>query len=182
MTRYARMSGAIVAEIVETDKALSELYHADIAAQFEAVSDDVAAGMHRQEGGAFAFPPGPELSAVTSSLSDRIDADAEDIRAKYITTGAGQAMAYLEKASQAKAYLAETDPVDADYPLLVAEVGITGETVAEVATVIDTMQKQWVAICAQIEPIRIGAKEQIKVAETVAAAQAIYDAIVWPSD
>ena len=129
-----------------------------------------------------ADPHVPDLLAMQKALAATVDADAETIRSQYITTGAGQAMAYLEKASQAKAYLAATDPVDADYPLLVAEVGITGETVFEVATVIDTMQNQWMAICAQIEPIRIGAKEQIKAADTVEAAQAIYDAIVWPSD
>lgn len=125
-------------------------------------------------------PASIDLATVKDELTDRIDRDAEAVRSRYITTGAGQAMAYIEKASQAKAYLAATDPVDADYPLLVAEVGITGETVAEVATVIDTMQQQWMATCAQIEPIRIGAKEQIKSAETAAAAHAVYDAIEWP--
>lgn len=180
MTRYARMDGDIVAEIIQTEKPLGDIYHAAIAALFVPVGDNVTPGMERSGDGGFETPPGPDIAALKAALAARVDTDAEAIRAKYITPGAGQAMAYLEKARQAVAYLAAEAPDEADYPLLVAEVGITGETLLDVSTVIQTMQRRWMAVCAQIEPIRIRAKEDIATAETADAVTAVYDAIAWP--
>src|SRR5690606_7611681 len=99
----------------------------------------------------------------------------------YITGGSGQAMAYLQKAMEATAYLAATDPDPADYPLLAAEVGITGETLADVAAVVDAHYQAWRVIGAAIEQARLGAKAAVDAAETAEDAQAAYDAIVWPS-
>ncbi|MEO2040043.1 MAG: hypothetical protein ABGW90_15330 [Martelella sp.] len=126
-------------------------------------------------------PSAPDLARIKDAFSRMVDNRAETERAKYITPGAGQAMAYIEKARQAAAYLAAESPNDADYPLLVAELGITGETVADVASVIDTTYRAWMTICARIEPNRIAGKKAIAAAEDFAAAQAAYAAIDWPA-
>ena len=56
-----------------------------------------------------------------------VDAGAEAERGKYITSGAGQAMTYQQKAAEAKAFTEAETPDEADYPMLAAEVGITAE-------------------------------------------------------
>lgn len=126
-------------------------------------------------------PPEVDLGNLKTSLKAQIDADAETERLKYITPGAGQAMAYLQKAMEATAYLAATDPDPADYPLLAAEVGITGDTIADVATVVNAHYQAWRAIGAAIEQARLGAKAAVDAAETVEDAQAVYDGVIWPS-
>lgn len=125
--------------------------------------------------------PPVDLAVLKISLKSQIDADAEAERLKYITPGAGQAMAYLQKAMEATAYLAATDPDPADYPLLAAEVGITGDTIADVAAVVDGQYQAWRLIGAAIEQARLGAKADVDAAETVEDAQAAYEAVVWPS-
>lgn len=125
-------------------------------------------------------PPPVDLGDLKASLKAQIDADAEAERLKYITPGAGQAMAYLQKAMEATAYLGETDPDPADYPLLAAEVGITGDTIADVAAVVDAHYQAWRVIGAAIEQARLGGKAAVDAAETVEDAQAAYDAVTWP--
>ncbi|QND39597.1 hypothetical protein HB771_21695 [Rhizobium leguminosarum bv. viciae] len=77
------------------------------------------------------------LLALKAALKAAIDAAAETERREYITAGAGQALIYAENADEAGAYLEAAAPVDEDYPLLPAEIGITGATTAEVANVIN---------------------------------------------
>ncbi|QQM29282.1 hypothetical protein JET14_13190 [Martelella lutilitoris] len=124
--------------------------------------------------------PAADRAATCAYLSASVDAAAELERSKYITAGSGQAMAYIEKARQAAAYLAAEAPDEADYPLLVAEVGITGKTVANVATVVDTAYRDWIVIGGAIEAARLAGKKAIAEAEDAEAAQAAYDAIEWP--
>lgn len=126
-------------------------------------------------------PPPVELGELKAGLKAQIDADAEAERLKYITPGAGQAMAYLQKAMEATAYLGETDPDPADYPLLAAEIGITGATLAEVAQAVHDAHQMWRVIGAQIEAARLGGKAAIDAAETAEDAQAAFEAVTWPS-
>lgn len=121
-----------------------------------------------------------KVAEAKARLKAQVDADAETERLKYITPGSGQAMAYLQKAMEATAYLAATDPDPADYPLLVAEVGITGDTIADVAAIVDGQYQAWRAIGAAIEQTRLGAKADVDAAATVEDAQAAYDAVTWP--
>lgn len=130
-----------------------------------------------------AVPYAPEpidLDVLTESLCAQIDTDAENARKKYITAGDGQAMTYQRKVDQARAYLAATDPVDADYPALSNEVGITGADCAEVATVIMTMFAAWEQIGDQIEQMRLARKKAIREAATFAEKQDAYAAAEWP--
>lgn len=122
-----------------------------------------------------------ELAAQKVDLKTRLDAAAETERLKYITPGAGQAMTYQQKATEAAACLADTDPDPADYPLLAAEIGITGATLAEVAQAVHDAHQTWRVIGAQIEAARLGGKAAIDAADTEEDAQAAFGAVTWPS-
>lgn len=99
---------------------------------------------------------------------------------KYITPGAGQAMTYQQKASEAVMLEDDPDPQPASYPLLSAEVGITAPTLAEVGATVRLAHGQWILIGAAIEAARLSAKKAVTEAATVEIAQAAA-AVVWPS-
>lgn len=89
-------------------------------------------------------------------------------------------LTYQQKVTEAQAFKAATSPQPTDYPILSSEVGITTETLDEVADIVLAAFTQWQQIGAMIEGIRLGAKRDIDAAEDEAAARAIVDAIVWP--
>ncbi|TBY41583.1 hypothetical protein [Rhizobium leguminosarum] len=137
--------------------------------------DGVLVDMTAKEVAEFETSRAVDLPVLKAALKATIDTAAETERLKYITPGAGQALTYAQKADQAKAYLAATAPVDADYPLIMAEIGITGATAAEVADVIAASFAAWQVIGSQIEAARLGAKKAIDQAETAEQAQAAFD-------
>lgn len=118
----------------------------------------------------------PPLDGVKAGLKARLDTAAENERLKYITGGSGQTMTYLQKATEAAACLAETDPDPADYPLLAAEIGVTGATLAEVAQTVYDAHQMWRVIGAQIEAARLGGKAAIEGSSSVEDAQTALDA------
>ena len=120
-----------------------------------------------------------ELVERKRLASTQIDEAAEAARLRYITGGSGQAMTYQQKAAEAAAALAATDPDPADYPLIVAEIGITAPTLLEVATVIDGAYQQWRVVGAAIEALRLGGKAAVAAAMTVEDVQVAAD-ITWP--
>lgn len=150
-----------------------------------ACGDDVCIGW-TYDGNEFSpsLPPPlspEEFEVMKAGLKQAVDASAETERLKYITPGAGQAMTYQQKVSEAQAHKATTDPQSSDYPILSSEVGITADTLDEVANIVLAAFAQWQQIGAMNESIRLGAKRDIDAAEDEAAARAIVDAIVWPS-
>ncbi len=112
----------------------------------------------------------------------RIDQQAEQIRLQYITDGAGQAMTYREKLEEAKALQNDAAPDPAGYPLLSAEVGVTGADLQAVADVILAQAVAWRPIAAAIEAARMGAKKAINAATTETEIQAAENAVVWPGE
>lgn len=135
---------------------------------------------HEWQDGAWVHVP-PPLDPLKAALKARLDADAETERLKYVTAGAGQAMTYQQKATEAADCLADPDPDAANYPLLAAEIGITGATLIDVATVINGQHQAWRFIGAAIEAARLGGKQAVDAAETVEDAQAAFDAVEWPA-
>ncbi|MEN5299014.1 hypothetical protein ABE530_11780 [Brucella sp. TWI559] len=123
----------------------------------------------------------PSLASVKEALKVSVDAAAEIERLQYITPGTGQAMTYQQKVAEAQALKAASNPQASDYPILSSEVGITAETLGEVADIVLAAFAQWQQIGAMIESIRLGAKRDIDAAEDEVAARAIVDAIIWPS-
>ncbi|MDG9793296.1 hypothetical protein, partial [Brucella anthropi] len=124
--------------------------------------------------------PPATLLQIKSALKVGIDAAAEAERLKYITPGHGQAMTYQQKVTEAQAFKATTNPQPSDYPILSSEVGITAETIGEVADVVLAAFAQWQQIGAMIESVRLGAKRDIDAAADEPAARTIFDAIEWP--
>ncbi|MEE9926444.1 MAG: hypothetical protein PBV01_24340 [Brucella anthropi] len=122
------------------------------------------------------------LSDLKAFLKAEIDTAAELERLKYITPGVGQAMTYQQKVEEARAFKAASNPQASDYPVLASEIGITAQTLAEVADIVLAAFAQWQQIGAMIESIRLGAKRDIDAAENEAAAREIADAIIWPSE
>jgi hypothetical protein len=122
-----------------------------------------------------------DLTAMKDAAKLAIDDAAEQARLKYITPGAGQAMVYQAKQEEAQRYLA-TSPannVATDWPLLSAEIGITGADLAAVANTIVTMANQWTSIAATIEAKRLAAKKAIDAAGN-GSAIATAQNITWP--
>lgn len=122
------------------------------------------------------------ITDLKAMLKATIDRDAETERLKYITLGQGQAMTYQQKVAEALAFKAAAKPKSSDYPILSSEVGITAETIAQVVEIVLAAFAQWQQIGAAIESIRLGAKRDIDAIDDEAAARAIADAIVWPSE
>lgn len=122
----------------------------------------------------------PVLGDLKAAFKIQIDVAAERERLKYITPGNGQAMTYQQKVDEARAFKIASNPKTADYPVLSSEVGITAETLSEVADIVLAAFAQWQLIGAAIESIRLGAKRDIEAAADEPAARAIVDAIEWP--
>lgn len=127
--------------------------------------------------GVTAVVPVVSLADLKASLKAMVDRQAEVERGRYITPGAGQAMTYQAKAAEAQRFV-ETEGAG-DYPLLTAEVGVTGATLDDVATVVLAMHSQWQLVGAGIERARLTAKAAIDAAEDEAAARAVVPG--WPS-
>lgn len=180
--RYARESNDVIVEVVDLPEGIvpATVFAADIAALFFEVASEVEP--HFVRDGAGWTPPTPipeDLDALKADLKAKVDMSAERERGKHITAGAGQAMTYQQKASEAVMLEDDTDPNAGEYPLLSAEVGITAATLAEVGAIVRAAHGQWILLGAAIEAARLGAKKAIDEAGTPEAARAAAE-VVWP--
>lgn len=98
-------------------------------------------------------------------------------RQNYITDLPGQDAIYQAKENEAIAYLAATNPVLTDYPLLNAETGITASTPTELANLWVTLAQQWRSVAAQLEAARMTANASIGSATTIAEIDAALAAL-----
>lgn len=181
MTAYLRVDAdGVAVERLEYEGDISEVYHPDVVSTLVEASGDADVGWICA-GGSWS-PPDlqvADLDTIKASLKTGVDLAAEDERAKYITPGSGQAMTYQQKASEAVMLEDDPAPDPADYPLLLAEVGITAPTLAEVGVVVRQAHGAWILLGAQIEAVRLGAKKAIDEAETPEAATTAAT-VVWP--
>lgn len=173
MPHAAIIENGVVTNVIVSDEAF--------AASIGAVPCDDSVSIdwaYDENTEAFTPQAGPEvdLGELKLALKLTVDIAAELERQKYITPGSGQAMTYQAKASEALRY-AETDG-EGMYPFLSQEVGITGDTLADVAAVVLAMHNQWQAIGSEIEQARLSAKAQIDAAPDGTAARAVVP--VWP--
>lgn len=113
-----------------------------------------------------------------------VDEQAEQFRLRVVTPGAVQQIIYIRKADEAISLLAnytpENPPPAGKFPLMEAEVGYTGATIFDVATVVKAKSDLWTGLAAQVETIRLSAKAQIDEATTPAQAYAC-TILSWPS-
>ena len=134
-----------------------------------------------REDGVWRVQTAPEsLDLIKVRLKDAVDLDAERVRLRFVTGGAGQAMTYQAKVDEARRLADDPAPDDANYPLLTAEIGITSDTLLGVSAVVMQAYQAWIILGAQIEGARLGAKKAIDEAGTAEVARAARDAVVWP--
>lgn len=119
-----------------------------------------------------------DLEWLKGELSKSIDSQAEEIRLRFITPGAGMAMTYQEKLAQARAFQANGGAPE-DYPFLAASIGIEAPDLASVAAVVVNRYTAWAQIGAQIEAVRLSAKKAIAEAADVASTRAAAEGIDW---
>jgi len=119
-----------------------------------------------------------DLTPLRAAAMSKVDAEAETVRGRYVTLGAGQAMTYIEKERQAQEVSANPDI----NPVLVGLVAIDadryGTSLLEAAAVILTMAQNWRVVAPRIEDLRMTAKDRIAAATTPAEIDAAA-AIDW---
>jgi plasmid maintenance system antidote protein VapI len=107
------------------------------------------------------------LTKLKTTSIFKINQAIGKVRENYITVLPGQEMLYLSKEQEARTYISATSPNISEYPLIAAEIGITGETALEVATVYVTMANQWKQLAAALESLRLGSIAAVENATTV---------------
>lgn len=120
------------------------------------------------DGADFAPTPAsaPDLVALRASAIARVNAAVGDVRKRFITQIPGQEMLYLRKEAEARAWLVDQEPDLARYPLIAAEIGITGENADQIAQIWVNMAAIWVDLAAPLETARLGAIAQIEAADS----------------
>lgn len=112
------------------------------------------------------------LNGIKQTALSAIDQKAEDARLRHLTLGSGQAQVYFEKAEEASDFLAADIKINTplnkldDYPYIVAEAEVTKRKARDVAEDIINARAKWIKTSTQIERIRLGAKQQIRQAQT----------------
>ena len=128
------------------------------------------------------------LDDLKASLKQMVDADAEEIRLKYITPGVGMSITYREKLEQAEEVIAQgqaaIDALDsaqaiAAYPTLAASIGIEAASLWNCAQTVIAQYQAWAILSHEIEKRRLGGKKVISESTDNTSAQAAYDAISW---
>jgi len=118
------------------------------------------------------------LEDIKNMAKKAIDEQAEKVRLKFITPGDGQAMVYIAKEGEAKAYLANQDINHTLIPHVVTEAINNNSTLEDAANLIMTKANGWREVSSSIEDKRMQAKKAVDEATTtseIAAAQNI----VW---
>lgn len=118
------------------------------------------------------------LSAAAQAALLKIDSQAEQQRLRFITGGAGQALEYEETAKELARLRLDVSPDPDNYPYLMADQGILGETLADVAANLDQLLSTWRTVGPIIKRIRRQAKAAVIAAQDQGDITAINDASV----
>lgn len=133
------------------------------------------------------------LPGVQQTLAQRLDAQAEASRAKFLNLSPGQLFTYQQKMTETKLlqqWVTSTTapPVASSYPLLAATVNIERKvsdgtlcaSVSDVAANVVAANQTWAGVVGQIEAARIGGKVAINNAATVVLAVNAFNAATFP--
>ena len=94
------------------------------------------------------------------------------MRGKFITNTASQPAVYLAKEAEAVAVLADPETPESATPHITLEAARTEQSRGSLAAVIVAQADAWRQISAQIEDIRLAAKDAVRAASTVAGKRA----------
>ena len=92
-----------------------------------------------------------DMDIVKAFYHRHIDSQAEAVRNLFITPGSGQALTYMRKEAEARAYVADNN---AATPVLVAEATARSMTVAALAAEVIAAADLWAIVGSQIEGLR----------------------------
>lgn len=172
--RLAQLQDGFVVNAIEVDPARIP----DWATDWPELVEDAGIGW-AWDGEAFTPPPGPPaeqlLAEAKATARALLAAHAAEARTAYITVLPGQDMIYLAKEAEARAWIADPVPNPANYPLLVAEIGITAPDAAALTQLWLNLAALWRAAAAQLEALRMSVGAAIDAAETV---DAVADALL----
>lgn len=107
-----------------------------------------------------------DLTALRTALAMVVDADAERVRQRFLTPGAGQALTYVRKEAEARAW---HEDHAAPTPFLSAEAASRKMQLASVVAEVIGVADAWTFIGSQIEGLRMGAKRAVSSATTLGA-------------
>lgn len=133
----------------------------------------------------FSDDPEARLAWAKGRAKEKIDADAERARLKYITPGAGQAMEYLASEQEAEQVLAAGPGIvipdnPALFPFLRAEASARGTTIYEAAQATAQAAALWRQVGGAIKSLRLAGKVEVMAADTEEAVWAATN-IAWPT-
>ncbi|WP_417459223.1 hypothetical protein [Kordiimonas sp.] len=127
------------------------------------------------------YTPPVDMNVKRREAKAHIDWKAAKLRSWVGSHGYGQEMVYLAKEIEARACATDPVPDPARYPLLAAEVGITGDALEEVAAAVVAKADEWKAIAAEIEAVRLATKQAIDAAPDHIAIDAAMAGASWPA-
>ena len=105
----------------------------------------------------YEFIPKP-LDAYKDEVKAEVDAVVEKLRLRFVTPGSAQAMVYVEKEAEARAFSAgSTEAI----PHITLEAEETGQSVTQLASIVVMMADRWKLVSARLEAKRQGVKKQI---------------------
>lgn len=115
-----------------------------------------------------------ELTQAQVRAIAEVNQTVGTLRVQYATDIPFQDGVYLSKLEEARAYAALILPPSTldDFPLIAAEIGITGEDADQVAQVVLNTHALWMTVLAQLENLRLGTVKVIEDATTIAAINA----------
>lgn len=106
-----------------------------------------------------------DLAKLKAAASARVNASAEAVIGDFLTPGAGQAMTYIRKEAEARAWTNGAD--EAAFPILSAEASALAITVEALAAIVIAKADAWVRIGSAINALRRAALVAIETAETL---------------
>lgn len=118
------------------------------------------------------------LTPLKTEACSKIDREAENVRALFVTMGSGQAMVYQQKLSEAELYLSDQNVSEALISHVVSEANLNGISIYDQAAIIVTMAEQWKTISVLIEELRLSSKKAVQTASNPAEIEAAM-AVDW---
>jgi len=106
----------------------------------------------------------PELTAYKQTALLQVDQSAEEERLKHMTVGSAQALVYLMKEQEARAYRSTPS---ASVPHLISEAAIRGISLKEMVTLVLTRADAWKQSSVAIEANKMRKKLAIERARSV---------------
>ncbi len=127
------------------------------------------------------YTPPVDMDALRREAKSAVDWKAAKLRSWVGSHGYGQEMVYLAKELEARACVSDAAPDPARYPLLAAEISITGADLMGVALAVVAKADEWKVLAASIEAVRLSTKQLIDAASTAAETDAAVATANWPT-